>query len=243
MKRLFVPESNFHTNYAVIKGSDIHHIKNVLRKKVGDEIEITDGKGTLYKTIIHKIDSSQILLRIISFSKTSQNKLYIRLFQAIPKGKAFENIIEKVCELGVKEIYPLITERTVVKYEEKRLENKLKKWETLIKEKAKKVGLAYLPSIFTPVEISNIKDYLYHSETKIVFWELEDKASLKSFLSENPLPEKISIVIGPEGGFSISEIELLKASGFKTLSLGRRIYTVEVATIVALSNIIFYYEE
>ena len=241
MKRLFIPAEEIKGNTATIKGGDFHHLKNVLKKKVGDEIEIADDNGRIFKSIIKEIKEKEIVIELVDFKLINPSPFYIRLFQAIPKGKSFENILQKVTELGINEIYPLITERTVVVYEKERIKAKVEKWQKIIKESAKKVGNQFLPEIKFPISLNEIKTCI-SGEQKILFWELEEEVSLWTILEKNGFSKNIDVVIGPEGGFSIKEVEYLKELGFTTVSLGKRIYTVETAVIVALSNLIFCLE-
>ena len=241
MKRLFIPAKDIKGNIAKIKGGDFHHLKNVLKKKVGYEIEIADDNGRIFKSIIKEIKEKEIVIELLDFKLINPSPFYIRLFQAIPKGKSFENILQKATELGVNEIFPLITERTVVRYENKRITAKMEKWQKIIKESAKKVGNQFLPEIKLPIYLNEIKPFC-KGEQKLLFWELEEETTLWTILEKNLSPKNIDVVIGPEGGLSIKEVECLKEIGFTTVSLGKRIYTVETAVIVALSNLIFCLE-
>lgn len=238
MKKIFVPQEYIKENIITIKGEDFHHIKNVLRKKVGDIVEISDF-GWQYKAEIFLINSDSIKLKILEKSILPPQEVKIRLFQSIPKGK-MEDLLAKTTELGVWEFYPIITERTIVKIDEK--EKKLEKWNKIIIENAKKVGIPTPMRLPNIVNLSEINKFISQDEPKIVFWECEEENNLYSFLKKIDSTKPINILIGPEGGFSMREIELLKKSGWTTISLGKRIYTVETATLVSIANILYELE-
>ncbi|MGC8765670.1 MAG: RsmE family RNA methyltransferase [Brevinematia bacterium] len=243
MKRIFVPVENISDKIITIKGSDVHHLKNVLRKKAKDRLDICSG-GFSFVCEIKEISNKSIKLTILEKSKINEDtNIRIRLFQAIPKGKILEEIMRKATELGVYEFIPIITERGSVKYSSEEGEKKLDRWQKIISETSKKTGIHSQMKIKSPIKISQIPGHIPDkNETKLVFWESETTNSLKDVLSGVKKELPLNIIIGPEGGFSIKEINMLKDWKFESVSLGKRIYTVETATIVAISNILFYFE-
>lgn len=238
MKKIFVPQEYIKEDIITIKGEDFHHIKNVLRKKIGDIIEVSD-LGWQYKAEISSINPDSIKLKILEKSVLPSHEVKIRLFQAIPKGK-IEDILAKTTELGVWEFYPIITERTIVRIDKK--EKKLEKWNKIIIENAKKVGIPTPMRLGNIINLSELDRFTFQDEPKILFWECEEENNLHCFLKKIDSTKPINILIGPEGGFSIREIDFLQKSGWITISLGKRIYTVETATIVSIANILYELE-
>ncbi len=241
MKRIFVTKENVSGNLIAINGSDVHHIKNVLRKKINDILSISDGEF-VYNAEIRKFLKDKIILEIVDKKPILKKSYKLRLFQAIPKGKVIEEIIEKTTELGVSEFIPIFTERTIVKFSKDQAEKKINKWRKISYERAKKVGINHTMQIFPPSKLEEIESFVKNDEIKILFWESEEEKNLKSILSQIEKEKMINIIIGPEGGFSAREVRIIKDSGFVSVSLGERIYTVETAILVAVSNIIFYLE-
>ncbi len=129
MRRFFIPSNNVNEKFAVITGSDVHHISDVLRKQAGDIILATDGMGNHITAKITQIQQYQINLEIVELTPYEERKIFIKLYQAIPKGGKLDWIIEKACEFGVNEIVPVITERTIPKYNEERGLKKIARWE------------------------------------------------------------------------------------------------------------------
>ncbi len=242
MRRFFIPSGNINNGNAIITGSDVHHILDVLRKGVGDTIQATDGLGNILTARITGIKQPQINLEIIETKHQEERKTFIKLFQAIPKGGKFEWIVEKSCELGVNEIVPVITERTIPKYNNERGLKKLAHWERIALESMKQIGRNTPMSIHKTIIFKDVQRILKPFSKKIVLWELEETEELKTFLRENNSAAEFEIFIGPEGGFSIQEIDDLKNLGFITVSLGKRILKAETAAIIAIGNIYFEME-
>ncbi len=239
MKKIFISSDRIKDNTIIIDGSDFHHLKNVLRKNLGDLVDISDG-ALVYKTEVIKIDDKKIYLKIIEKSFIEENSIKIRLFQSIPKGKVIEDILIRTTEIGVWEFYPVISERTIFKIDKNEVKKKIERWKRISLETAKKVGIASPLIIKEIIELKQIKNYIKDDELKIVFWENEEKNNIKNLPKDKN--HILNVVIGPEGGLSYQEVDFLVKNGFTSLSLGKRIYTVETATIVAISNLLFYYE-
>ncbi len=240
MKRIFISHENIKADLLSITGDDFHHIKNVLRKKVGDLIELSDF-GWKYKAEIISINDNSIKLKVLEKNIIEPSKVKIRLFQALPKKK-LEDIISKITELGVWEFYPTITQRTIVHIEKKDEWKKLEKWQKIVLENAKKIGIPKPMKICNILKLSEVNQVVLPDETKIVFWECEEDRKLKDLQILSNETKPINVLVGPEGGFAIKEIEFLRKSGWETVSLGNRIYTVETATLVSIANILYELE-
>jgi 16S rRNA (uracil1498-N3)-methyltransferase len=242
MRRFFIPSDNIDGDSAVVTGSDVHHIVSVLRQKEGDVIDATDGAGNLLTVKLSKIENSIIHMEVISRTEANERKKNVRLYQAVPKGSKFDWIVEKACELGANEIYPVITERTVQRMSEERGLKKIARWERIAFETMKQVGRSSKMAIRHAIEFSDVSKHLNAFSLKIVPWELEEEMKLKDYLQNYKDVQDIEIFIGPEGGISLHEIDELKAWGFQSVSLGSRILKAETAAIVTLGNIYFELE-
>lgn len=240
MPRFFVPQDQI----PVISGEDVHHIRDVLRMKVGDEIELLDGNGKAYQAKIAEYKKDKVICQILS-TKILENpaKVKVTLAQCLPKAEKMKLIIQKSTELGVWSIVPVTSERTIVKSEKK------ERWQTIAKEAAQQCRLTYVPKI-TEVKsfneiLSGAKDY----SLALIPFELEKSTSLKSLLSPLPSnhqsisPSNILILIGPEGGFSQKEVTLAKEAGIISVSLGPRILRTETAGLAMLSMINYEFDQ
>jgi 16S rRNA (uracil1498-N3)-methyltransferase len=241
LRRFYIPVSQIAENgkTAFLEGTDVHHIVHVLRKAAGDSIDATDGQGNVLKAKILLIEEDKVKLEIIERKSAAERKTVLRLFQALPKGGIFEEIISKVTELGVDDIVPVVTERTVKKYDEEHGLKKMARWERIILETMKQTGRVSAPSLHPPVPLKGILDMLRPDALKIFPWELEEKMALKELLQVYKGTVNVELIIGPEGGFSLSEAEFLKSCGFHSVTLGKRILKVETAAVVTVGNIYY----
>jgi 16S rRNA (uracil1498-N3)-methyltransferase len=240
MRRFFIPRESIQDNTAFVTGSDVHHIINVLRKNVGDDLPATDGYGNLLNTRISSIEGEMIHLEILESAPAEGRKIFVRLFQAMPRGNKFDSIVEKACELGVNELVPVVTERSPSKLCFERGLKKIARWEKIALETMKQVGRATQMSIKPAIDFDGIQKMLKAFSLKILPWELEEERTLKSLLKAQENVSDIEVLIGSEGGFSVMEIEELSAYGFQSVSLGKLILKAETAVAATLANI--YYE-
>ncbi len=238
MRKFFVEDSTIKNNKVFISGEDVNHIKNVLRLKVGDNIIVSNGKCSEYEVQIKDISSiieGQIIQKIENNSEPSVD---ITLFQGIPKGEKMELIIQKAVEVGVKKIIPVITERVIVKLDEKSAEKKAERWQKISEQAAKQCGRNVIPEVSQPISYNQALKILESYDLALVLYEKEKDKTLKEILSElSNIPQRIAVFIGPEGGFSDKEAELV--SRFIIISLGPRILRTETAGLVAVSIILY----
>lgn len=222
--------------YITILGSDVNHIKNVLRKKIGDEIICFDGSGIQYKTKIESINKT-ITLSIISSSKISNDpKIKIILAQGLPKKSKMDEIIKKSCELGVLEIVPVICERSQTK-----TDNNIR-WQKIAKESVELSQGTFVPEIKSLRGFDDFIKTCKNCGLKLIPWEGEEINTLKKELTSNKDSDNIVILVGPEGGFSFDEIEKAKNAGFRSVSLGKRILRTESAAPAIIAMIIYEFE-
>lgn len=242
MQRFFV--ENVDGNIAKISGSEAHHVKNVLRKKKGDAVFLFDGKGNEYKAEIDRIAELEIRLKIVTKTKKdTAPEIKINLFQSIPKLKKFDFIVEKSTELGVSKIIPVISERTVPELSLRAL-SKRSRWQKIALSASKQSGRTVVPEICPVTDFRNAVKSVYvcyppSESISLIPWECEQKTTLKQLLASRRTLLAVNVFIGPEGGFSKSEIELAERSGIIPVTLGKRILRAETAPIVVISNILY----
>ena len=221
-----------------ISGSDAHHLRDVLRLKAGDPLELLDGSGKVYDARIVEINKERIICRSISSRPAeTEPRLKITLAQAIPKSSKMDFIIEKCTELGVNKIIPLLTERTV------KMAAKLERWRKIAKSAAQQSGRCIIPEIAEPLKFGQFLKLRGQYDLALIAWEGEKENTLKKSLQSPLLPPipQILVLIGPEGGFTSQEIELAKAAGFTPVSLGKTILRTETAGLAALAAIMYQF--
>lgn len=247
MSKFFVKDNQINNNSINIVGEDVNHISNVLRMKKEDELQVCNQEtGENYITKITSFSKEKIECEIVKkIDKTVESNVDITLFQGIPKFDKMELIIQKNTEVGVKKIVPVLMERTVVKLDEKTINKKIERWQKISEVAAKQSMRDIIPEVENVIKLKDIEKQNY--DIILVAYENEDKNMLKSELIElkNKKMNKynIAIVIGPEGGISEKEIEILKNMGAVFVSLGKRILRTETAGIVMSGNIIYELED
>jgi len=235
MRYFFIKQSDLAGSKAIVKGSDAHHIKNVLRLKPGDKIGLFDGTGLNYETRIVNILPKSVEVSVIrSFPSATESSVDITVAQALLKDRKMDLLVRQLTELGIARWIPFIAKRSVPRPDEKRLITRIERWKKIAKEAAKQCKRCRPPKIDATVSFEEVLNLGKDSDLKIVFWEEESKPVDKELSVSNVKPaEKIFILLGPEGGFTLKEVESAKARGFITAALGPRILRAETATVAA----------
>lgn len=210
MPKFFVESDNIKQNNINIEGKDFNHIKNVLRKKVDDEIIICDAsKSKDYLCKIIGFDENKIVCRIEEELETEvESNINVTIFQGLPKADKMELIIQKSVELGVYDITPIEMKRCVVKLNEKEKIKKIERWQKISEVAAKQSGRSIIPKINDIIPVKDICNLCDKYDIVLVAYENEKENTLKQEI--NKLKEakrqsdeniKIAILIGPEGRY------------------------------------------
>ena len=243
MFRFFCADDKIHDNKVVVEGGDARHLRTILRAQPGDKISIvTESKE--YIGEIETVNKEDIICSLLEEVPTNnETKINITLCQGIPKQTKMESIIQQNVELGVKSFIPLITERTVVKLNEKdREEKKLDRWRKIAKEAAKQSKRNLVPTVEDITTVKQLIERLKNEDAMVIVpYELEDVKLLKVVLQE--AKQNYYLVIGPEGGFDIKEIEMFQEMGAHIVTLGKRILRTETAGLVTASVIMYECDE
>jgi len=235
MRYFFIKQSDLAGSKAVVKGSDAHHLKNVLRLKPGDKIGLFDGTGFNYETRIVTLLPKSVEVSVIrSFPSVTESSVDITVAQALLKDRKMDLLVRQLTELGITRWIPFIAKRSVPRPDKKRLFVRTERWKKIAKEASKQCKRCCPPEIGPTVSFEEVLSLGKGSDLKIVFWEEESKPVKKELPASNlKPPEKIFILLGPEGGFASKEVEKAKESGFITAALGPRTLRAETATIAA----------
>lgn len=218
---------------------DIKHIINVMRMKENEIFEIVYDK-TIYTCKIIYIDKKDVKYEVIKEEKMERNrKNNVIIACSLIKEQKMDYLLQKSTELGVDEIIPLFSERTVVKVNDKK-DNKLVRWNKIVKEASEQSFRIDMPKIH---EITRLKDIIkYDADIKIVCDTLEMSKNIKKVLQDSKKSDTILIVVGPEGGFTKNEVDFLSNNGFKRTSLGKNILRAETVPLFLLSVINYEFE-
>ena len=244
MPRFFVKTEQIQDETITILGEDVKHIKNVLRKDKGDKIEICNQEnGKTYNCEINNIEDNSIITKIIDQIEEQEDKIKIDIYQGLPKADKMELIIQKSVELGANAIIPVAMKRCVVKIDSKDENKKICRWQKIAESAAKQSGRNEIPEIRHISIIEKISNLINEYDSFIVAYENEKNNTIKRELLKlkDILQEKgkinIALIIGPEGGLEEKDVELLKQSGAKIVTLGNRILRTETVALNMLSVI------
>ncbi|MCX7773912.1 MAG: 16S rRNA (uracil(1498)-N(3))-methyltransferase [Clostridia bacterium] len=225
-----------------ITGEDVKHLRQVLRLEPGEVIGVFDGTGREYTAELLEVDKNQAVAKVLSsILSETEPKVRVTLFQGFPKGEKMDLIIQKAVELGVYEIVPVLTERSVVQLDGKEREKKGERFNKIAREAAKQCRRAYVPRVISPVTLNEALLLCSKYDKAVVLYENEEKKCLKELLKCYTINKtgEIVLFIGPEGGFSPQEIVKLMDHGFDSASLGKRILRAETAAISVLSILMY----
>ncbi|MFI3172572.1 MAG: 16S rRNA (uracil(1498)-N(3))-methyltransferase [Eubacteriales bacterium] len=244
MQHFFVTPEQVSATHITISGTDVNHIKNVLRMKLGEKIEINDGNNCKYIGEIEKIEEEEILVLIQEHLESdTELSSSIYLFQGLPKADKMELIVQKAVELGVTEIIPVTTKRTIVKLDEKKKAKKVERWNGIAASAAKQSARGIIPTVTSLMSFKEAIAYASTIQHRLIPYELaEGMQETKQRIQQIQPGESIGIFIGPEGGFEKEEIELAMQEGIYSITLGRRILRTETAGLTALSILMFHLE-
>lgn len=244
MHHFFVTPQQVKGNKIYIEGSDVNHIKNVLRMKMGENLQISDGNNKKYLCEIASMTSDEVCVTIKE-EQCADNELpsKIYLFQGLPKGDKMELIVQKAVELGAYEIIPVSTKRAVVKLDEKKASKKVERWNGIAEGGAKQSGRNVIPKVTEVMPFKEAIQYAKALDVVLIPYELaEGMQETKAILSGILPGQSVGVFIGPEGGFETAEVEYAVANGAKPITLGKRILRTETAGLATLSILMCHLE-
>ena len=242
MQHFFVPPSQVEETEIVIRGSDVNHMKNVLRMKPGEEVSVSDGNNCRYLCrITEYMETGEAILTVIQREENDTelpSKIY--LFQGLPKQEKMEFIVQKAVELGVYQIIPVALKRCVVKLDEKKARKKVSRWQEISKSAAKQSGRGIVPEVKNVLSWKEALELAAKLDVRLIPYELaEGMDKTKKLLAAIQPGQSIGIFIGPEGGFEKAEVSEALEKGAEAVTLGRRILRTETAGITTLSVFMF----
>jgi 16S rRNA (uracil1498-N3)-methyltransferase len=239
LRRFFVDNIIPGTGFVSITGKEARHIRNVLRMKKGEMLILMDREGQSFEATIGAIHYKEVKVTITkTMPPFPPSPVKISLAQALIKSHPMEYLIQKVTELGIHSIHPFYSERTVMQLKSAHLKNKMDRWMEIMKSACKQCGRVTLPDLNAPLLFEEMINNAPNTQTlKILLWEDEDKGDLKQLLTSMSSAPHVFVIVGPEGGFTLNEINLAKDAGFHIVSLGNRILRAETAAVSLLSII------
>lgn len=247
MFQFFVAKSqiNEETGLAMITGTDVNHICNVLRMRTGEQFYVTDGESKgKYLCALKSASEEQVVCDILrNITESSELPCEITLYQGLPKADKMELIIQKAVELGVSRIVPVSTKRSIVKLDDKKAGAKISRWQGIAEAAAKQSKRDVIPEIGGVMTLKEALAEAAEFEVSMMPYEnAEGMAFTRSLLEQIKPGQRVAIFIGPEGGFDDSEVEVALAQGTQPVTLGRRILRTETAGLAVLSMLVYVLE-
>jgi 16S rRNA (uracil1498-N3)-methyltransferase len=210
------------------------HATRVMRLKVGDTLTLFCGDGVDYHCALVSVEKKTASVEVLSQEKISnESPLNMRLLQGISSGDRMDYTIQKAVELGVTEIFPLSTERSVTKLSGDRAEKRVEHWQGVAIAACEQSGRAVLPKIHFPLTLAQ---WLSQHDTQQSLNLLLNPVAAKTLAQLTQPENQIHLLIGPEGGLSPGEIELANHNNFQSIVLGPRILRTETAALTAISS-------
>jgi 16S rRNA (uracil1498-N3)-methyltransferase len=248
LQRYFVSNEQFFNNQQIaIVGDDYHHIVRVMRMREGEEIVCCNENGQAALCKITKITNDEVIANIIEWVE-EQTELPINVYiaQGLPKGDKLELVIQKGTELGAFSFIPFLAARSVVKWDAKKGDRKIERWNKIAKEAAEQSQRTRIPTISQPMSMNELIEFSSSIDYKIIAYEEEakkgERANLTSVLNAIKPGQSLLAVFGPEGGFSEKEAAILLENGFISCGLGPRILRTETAPLYLLAAVSYQLE-
>ncbi|MFZ1508102.1 MAG: 16S rRNA (uracil(1498)-N(3))-methyltransferase [Anaerolineae bacterium] len=244
MHRFFVTPTAIHGEAVTLAAETAHHLREVLRLGPGAEIMVLDGSGREYRVSITHQSRSGVEGRILSQTPAlGEPRTQITLYQATLKGEKFEWLLQKGTEIGISRFVPLLTQRCVT-HDRASLSKKEGRWRRIIQEAAEQARRGRLPALAAPLDLVDACQEAARQADLILFlWESAPghglKPALQAWRSSAAASGRISLFVGPEGGFSEGEAALAAASGACLIGLGPRILRAETAGLAAGAAILY----
>ena len=240
MYRFYIAPEHWNPDALVLRDSEAHHARDVLRMKRGDRAVLFNGRGHEVTAEVADLSSKEIRLRKLSESESRPLRCRVTLGQAIPKGKNMDLIVQKAVEIGAAEIAPLISERTIVDLTKNEAEQKRVKWQQVAIEAAKQCGQNWLPTVQAPQKLKDFFSHPGNFDLRLIGSLQPDAVHLRKILRDfaeqhRDRPKCILMMVGPEGDFTPAELALAKTHGCLPITLGPIILRVETAAIYCLS--------
>ncbi|MCF6250266.1 MAG: 16S rRNA (uracil(1498)-N(3))-methyltransferase [Methylococcaceae bacterium] len=232
VSRLFIPDELNEGQKIELQKDNAHYLRTVLRLKKDQSIVLFNGLGGEFLCTLIEVNRKKVVISVIEFIKKSvESPLYITLGLGISRGDRMDWAVQKAVELGVNSISPLVTERCVIKFKGDKKQQRLQHWKNIVQHASEQSARTFLPYLN---EVVDLKDWVQKQNGLKIFL---DPYADKSLADLKPVDNKITLLSGPEGGFSGQERELAIAEDFIPVRLGHRVLRTETASLAALSAV------
>lgn len=245
MHHFFVTPQQISGDKIRIEGGDVNHMKNVLRMKLHEKAEISDGESRTYLCEVEAYEEDVAVLHILEEMEADTepaSKLY--LFQGLPKSDKMELIVQKAVELGVYQVIPVAMKRSVVRLDDKKASKKADRWNSIAESAAKQAGRSRIPEVTMPLSYNEALKMAEELDVTLLPYELAGGMEVtREVIHQIKSGQSVGIFIGPEGGFEPEEVDAAVSMGAKVITLGKRILRTETAGLATLAVLMFELEQ
>ena len=241
-RRFFVSTTCITQDQAILRGSEFHHLRRVLRLPIGASVVLKDDQGREHLGEIVHLSSTEATIALTATNEAPEPQFSLTLAQGLLKGAKMDFVIEKATELGVRRFIPFHSTFTIATVSTDKQSNRVARWQRIAQSAAKQSG-SHTPTIDLPQSFSHLLGMLPSEGTTILCYEKESDVTLKTFAEQHPRLASLCLIVGPEGGFSPEEVESARAAKINIVSLGGRILRAETAGVVASALCQFLWDD
>lgn len=245
MTRFFVRPDQIVGEFAYLDGDDAHHLRVVLHAQPGTKIAVLDGLGREWPAALTELGKTKAAAQLREpFEPNTEPNVKITVAQALPKvGEKMEQVWQRGTEIGVSGFWAYQSERSLTHLTGDRQEKRSVRWSAIVKTAAEQAHRAILPSLTVGGDLREVLASASGYDAAFLAYEGETETGLKRALQGiSGTPARVLVIVGPEGGFSDTEVKAARKAGVQPVSLGPRILRTETAALVLASQILFYWE-
>ncbi len=238
MSVFFISSDCVHERRLIVTGPLVQHLRGSLRVKAGELLWFGDQNRCRYQVRLDEVALTRITGKVVDVcTEPTNSSVHVTVAHAVVKAHRMSWMLQKTTELGMTQLVPLITDRTVVHAKVSQHKQMVERWHRIALEAAQQAERWDVPTIHRPTKLSTFLDESVHYDVKLLLWEKETELRLPTVLRGGPRPTQISILVGPEGGFTDQEVDAAKRCGYQTVTLGPRTLRSETSALAALSVI------
>jgi 16S rRNA (uracil1498-N3)-methyltransferase len=242
MTRFFVKPEQIVGEFVYLDGDDAHHLRVVLHAQPGTKIAVLDGSGQEWPAALTELGKTKASAQLREpFEPKTEPNVQVTVAQALPKvGDKMEQVLQRGTEIGAAGFWVYSSERSLTHLTGERQEKRQVRWSAIVKTAAEQAHRAILPTLNISGEVRDVFSTASEYDCALIAYEGETETTLKQVLSaQTTEPKRVLVIIGPEGGFSDTEIKAARKAGVQTVSLGPRILRTETAALVMVAQILF----
>jgi len=241
MHRFYLPDMGT-ANVVWLDHENARHALRVLRLRQGDTVALFDGSGVECTGVLDRVERGRARVAVTGREWVNRDpSLAVTLACSVVKAKAMDELVDKCAELGLRELVPVETRRSVPKLERKERAH-LARWQRIAIEASKQCGRTTVTRIAPPRPLAAFLEKAGRWDLRLIFSPDDAALPLRSALYDHPHPRSVVYLVGPEGGFERAELRAAAGAGFEAVRMGRSVLRSETAAAAALAAILFHYE-